>query len=132
MTGIRLDYVALLVLFLVNVGLPFVVDLVTKRFAATPVKAFTLLVLQLVASMVVGFGATHNQGGVFDWSAAVQGFIVSVIFGAATTFKLHNLNLIGAQGPVAKTLPGGLGQVDRTKTVDATFVDGLPGKHEAP
>lgn len=132
MTGIRLDYVALLVLFLVNVGLPFVVDLVVKRFAATPAKAFVLLVLQLFAGVVVGFGATHNQGGVFDWSAAVQGFIVSVIFGAATTFKLHNLNLIGAQGPVAKTLPGGLGQVDRAKTVDPGLVDGLPGRHEAP
>lgn len=124
--GLQLDYVTLLVLFLLNVGFPFLVDLVAKRFASTPLKTFLMLVLQLITGVIVGFGQAHTNHQVFDWSAAIQALVASIVFGAATVFKLHNLALIGANGLLAPALPGGVGQVDPVKVAASGVTVGAP------
>lgn len=92
---------------LVTVALPALVALATKRFAPGNLKALVLLGLSVVGGLLNQIIA---QGGSFEvgktlWYV-VGTFVVAV---AAHYGLLAPLAVTGANGAVAKNVPGGLG-----------------------
>lgn len=110
------NYTALLLYFAIGFILPWLVDLVTKRFANASVKSLLLLVLSLVAGLLANLfdWANTNSGDItgFDWQtwlfASALTFASSVVtlFGIGKPTKIQ-----GADGFVAKAVPGGVGTI---------------------
>jgi hypothetical protein len=127
--SLPVDLAVILVLLGTNVIIPFLVDIVTHRFASTQVKTLVLFVLQLITNVIVGFGQAHNNGVVFNWKAALFGLLVSIITSQPLIAWLHNLKVVGADGVLSTAFPTvGIGSPDPVKVDNAnrTVVDSLP------
>lgn len=109
------DSLSLLLYLVVVVISPFLVDIVTKRLASTQVKTATLLAINLLTGVVVGFANAHNNHLDYDWKSALVAAGFAFIGGSASVFGLKSINLVGAQGPLATN--GGIGKVDTVKAV---------------
>lgn len=106
----------------VGIGLlsPFLVDLVTKKFTNDKVKTVTLLAINLVTGIVVGFSQALSNGQVFDWNGAFNAAVFAFVGGVGGVFGLKKLDIIGVNGPLANLKPDtGLGAVDQAKVVAA-------------
>jgi hypothetical protein len=94
----------------INVFLPILVALVTKRLASGGLKAFVLLLLSAISGYLISIldAATNNIP--FDFSqgtfTAVTGFIVAI----ATHYGIFKPALItGSSGAIQRSVPGGIG-----------------------
>ena len=61
----------LLLVFVIAVLIPFLVDLITKRFATSGTKSAVLFALTLIAGVVQEALAANNAGEPFDWVTAL-------------------------------------------------------------
>jgi len=110
---VGLDLVSLLVYAATGLLSPFLVDIVTKRFASTQLKSLTLLAINLLTGLAVSFGDAHDAGTVFDWKSGLTAAAISFVAGAAGVFHFKNLNIIGADSVLAGI--GGIGKEDPDK-----------------
>lgn len=109
------NYTALLIFFVTGAVLPTVVDLVTKKWAEPRTKALVLLVLTLLTSLATDlFNLANLNGNIdgFDWESWLFGFCVTLVSSATTLFVVTKpLHINGADGVVARAIPGGVGRV---------------------
>lgn len=103
--------------WLVYAVLPWLVDLVTKRFANGRVKS-GLLALFAVITVVLQEGLQHN--GDFN----LPDLLGKLVTALATAFVLHQyvwkpLKVTGDLGVIQKTVPAGVGKPDPNKVVHA-------------
>ncbi len=90
--------------------LPFLVDLVTKRFANPPVKASLLLVLSLASGIVNEWVNAAQTDTAYNLGQAITVALLSLIAGVSTLFGLSKpLGISGSDGAIQKALPGGVG-----------------------
>jgi hypothetical protein len=132
-TLVGLDLVSLAVYVVTGLLSPFLVDIVTKRFASTQLKSVTLLAINLLTGLVVSFGDAHAAGTVFDWKAGALAAAISFVSGAAAVFHFKNLNIIGADSVLATRR--GIGREDPAKVAKnlGPVVDADPAPvQEAP
>lgn len=93
---------------LLSVILPMIVALVTKQAASGAVKSLTLLFLAAVTGTVTSI---QQNGGVFDWKAALLNTIVAFVIAVGVHFGLlKEINLTGADGLIQTKVPGGIGK----------------------
>lgn len=100
--------------FVVYVFLPWVVDLVTKRWADGRVKSAVLAVLAIVATLVQ---EALLSGGTFS----IADFAGKLVTALATAFLFHQyvwqpIGVTGDKGFIMKTVPAGLGEKADYKT----------------
>lgn len=112
-----INNIDMLIYIAVGIVSPFLVDVVVKKFASTKFKTLTLLAINLLTGFVVSFGTAFDAGLVFDWKAGLTAIAFSFVGGAASVFGFKNLNIIGADSPLATT--GGIGSDDPAKLAAA-------------
>lgn len=100
--------------FVTYVFLPWLVDLITKRWADGRVKSAVLTVLAIMATLVQ---ETLLSGGVFS----IADFLGKLVTALATAFLFHQYiwkpaGLTGDQGAIMKAVPAGLGNKADYKT----------------
>lgn len=99
--------------FLVYTVLPFIVDLITKRFADGRIKAGLLTLLAALTALIQE-GIQHN--GDFDVPSLIGKFVTALVVAYLThTYVWKPLRLTGDRGAVLKALPGGVGATDPAK-----------------
>jgi hypothetical protein len=92
---------------LISMILPIVVALVTKRFANGQVKAVVLLALSVITGWLTSLQAT---GGTFELKSAITSTVVSFVAAVAVHFGLlAPAGVTGADGVIARSVPGGIG-----------------------
>jgi hypothetical protein len=97
-----LQVISLLVAFVI----PTLVAVVTQRFAASWIKSFVLIVL----AALLAIGTEVQEAGAFDQVQAFLLFVQNVVIAIASHFGITKPSgLSGADSPVAKALPKGLG-----------------------
>jgi hypothetical protein len=112
---------------LVTMVLPAGVALVNTRFAPGHVKALTLVALSIIGGVINQIIA---QGGGFEVGKTLWYIAVTFAGAALVHFGLlAPLQVTGANGSIAKSVPGGLGPAgtDRVK-VDAPAAPETPAK----
>jgi hypothetical protein len=114
------DTAGVTILLLVSIVIPILVGLITKQKASPAVKAYAMVVLNLIAAVLVAFITAHNNGLSFDWNGALYSFILSAVVSAASHFAvLKPVGLTGTTGAIQSAIPGGVGS-------DATVPASLP------
>jgi peptidoglycan/LPS O-acetylase OafA/YrhL len=103
--------------WLVYTVLPFLVDLVTKRFANGRIKAGLLAVFAVVT--VILQEALQHDGDI-----NLPSLLGKLVTALATAFVLHKyvwepIRLTGDNGAILKAVPSGVGKVDPRKVVAA-------------
>jgi hypothetical protein len=99
--------------FLVGTGVPFVVDLVTRRFAASAVKSIALTVLSVIGGWLSSLNATN---GSFELKPAFTSVVLTFVTALASHQGLwSSLKLTGDNGLVNQVIPLGIGAVDPQK-----------------
>ena len=109
------NYTALLLYFAIGFVLPWLVDLVTHRFAHPAVKSLLLVALALLSGLASNLFdlANTNAGDIsgFDWQTWLFASAVVFISAVTTLFGVGKPALMqGADGVVAKAVPGGVGK----------------------
>lgn len=99
--------------WLVYVGIPFVVDLVTRRFSDGRVKALAVAVLAIITALVQEI---LEAGGSISFADLAGKFVTAVV----TAYVMHNYvwepaRLTGDRGVIQKNLPDGIGNPDQRK-----------------
>jgi hypothetical protein len=100
--------------FVVYIFLPWVVDLVTKRWADGKVKSAVLAVLAIVATLVQ---EAMLSGGTFS----IADYLGKLVTALATAFLFHQyvwqpIGITGDKGIIMKAVPAGVGDKDPNKT----------------
>jgi uncharacterized membrane protein (DUF441 family) len=114
------DSAGVTVLLLVSIVIPLIVGLITKQKASAAVKAYAMVLLNLVAAVLVAFVTAHNNGVGFDWNGALYSFITSAVVSAVAHFAvLKPIGVTGTTGAIQSSVPGGIGG-------DATVPPTLP------
>jgi hypothetical protein len=112
---------------LITMVLPAAVALVNTRFAPGHVKALTLVGLSIVGGLL---NQVVAQGGSFEVGKTLWYVVVTFAGAALIHFGLlAPLAVTGANGAIAKNLPGGLGPVGTDKApliVPGTVVSSDP------
>jgi hypothetical protein len=103
--------------FLIGAGLPFVVDLITKREAPSWFKSAVLTVLAAVAGWLTSLNAT---GGTFTIKAAFTSAVLTFL----TAHGIHagllsQLGITGSSGVIQSVLPSGVGPGGSTTAAHA-------------
>lgn len=101
--------------WLVYTVLPFLVDLVTRRFADGRIKAG---VLTLFAFLTVVLQEALEAGGSMSVADLAGKFVTALV----TAFVAHQyvwkpLRVTGDRGAIEKAVPAGVGRVDPVKVV---------------
>jgi len=100
------------------VALPWVVDLVTKRFADGRIKAAVLTVLALVTVFVQE--ALQNDGDL-HLPSLIGKFVTALVTALVThQYVWRPLHITGDRGVIQKSLPTGVGPQDPAKLKDQT------------
>lgn len=99
--------------WLLYVALPFVVDLVTRRFADGRVKSAVLTVVALVAVLV-------QEALQYDGELHLPSLLGKFVTALVTAFVTHQyvwkpLRVTGDRGLILKSLPTGVGPQDPAK-----------------
>lgn len=115
----------LLLVALIAVVLPFIVDLVTKRFASSGLKSAILLLLSLITGVLAEWLQAVNSGTDFNWETSLTTAILTFLLSVGAFFGLTKpAGLTGADGPLATN--GGVGAVDTMKVTKAIEYGKLP------
>ena len=98
---------------LVYVAIPFVVDLVSKRFANSNVKAGLTAVLSILAAVT----QEMLQAGT---DVTLNGLAAKFVTAVVTSYVFHQyvwkpVGVTGDQGIIQKNVPVGVGTVDEAK-----------------
>lgn len=111
---------------LVAVGIPILVDLVTKKLASARLKAMVLIVLSALNGFLTEYVHSVNTNVDFHVDSAAMTAIMSIVVSAAMFFSVWKpTGISGADGVVQKLTPAGLG-AERTGNeqgaVDVAYV----------
>lgn len=103
---------------LVYVAIPFVVDLVTKRFANADLKAGVVAVLAILAAVVQELVQTGAD-------VTLNGLASKFVTALVTSFVFHQyvwkpVGVTGDEGVIQKAVPAGVGSVDPVKEATGT------------
>lgn len=110
---------------LVAVVIPFVVDLVTKKFAASGVKSAVLLALTLITGLVTEWINAVNAGHTYDWETGLTTAVLTFLLSVGVFFGFTKpTGLTGADGVLATK--GGIGTIDNMKVAKAVEYGKLP------
>lgn len=103
--------------WLVYVALPWLVDLVSRRFASGRIKSALLAVFAVVA-VVLQEGLQH--GGDFDLASLAGKFVTALVTAYVThQYVWKPLMVTGDNGVLQKAVPAGVGTADPVKVVQA-------------
>ena len=115
----------LLLVAVVSFVIPFLVDLITKKFAASGIKSFVLLALSLINGLIMEWINSINNNVAWDWQQAVTTALLTLIISGSAFFTvLKPAKLAGADGVLATA--GGIGKVDEMKVAKAVEYGNLP------
>lgn len=107
--------ISLLVFVGIGIVLPFLVDLVTKRFASGALKSTLLLLLSLISGVLGEFLASLSADNPFDWATAGYASATAFVTGVATFYGFTSpVGISGSSGVIQKSLPAGLGTTTAT------------------
>lgn len=103
--------------WLVYVALPWLVDLVSRRFANGRVKSILLTVFAVVTVLIQ---EALQHGGDFDIPSLIGKFVTALATGFVThQYVWKPLLITGDSGVIQKTAPAGVGKADPVKVVAA-------------